>query len=158
MFVGQHHHTLDAKKRLVIPAKCRHSSLLTPNELDTKGVYVTFDTKSYQDNNINLLVLYPSSIWAKNLELLENNALKSEEAAWYLRKVSADTEFCKIDEQWRVLIPLRLIKAADLKREIMIVGAGSKLEIWDIDKWNNIYEWLRVQATNFEKYTYKISN
>ncbi|MFA5793622.1 MAG: hypothetical protein WC980_00930 [Candidatus Brocadiia bacterium] len=157
MFVGQHYHTLDAKKRLVIPAKLRHSSLLTPNEADTKGVYVTLDTKSYQNNNINLLVLYPASVWAKNLELLEQNALRSEEAAWYLRKVSADTEFCKIDEQWRVLIPLRLINTAELKRDIVIVGAGSKIEVWDTAKWDNVYKWLQSQSTTFEKYVYKIS-
>lgn len=148
MFVGQHHHTLDPKKRLVIPAKFR------PFFPEEKGIYVTLKTARYNDLITSFLILYPSDAWQKRSEWVEKAALNSEEAEWYLRKFSSDTEYCKIDAQWRVIIPLRLIKSAGLKRDIMIVGVVDKFEVWDLEKWRGVSEWLKSQSTTLEKYTY----
>ena len=148
MFVGQHHHTLDLKKRLVIPAKFR------PFLPEEKGLYVTLKTAEYNNQITNFLILYPSSAWEKRSEWVEKAALNSEEADWYLRKFASDTEYCKLDTQWRLIIPLRLIKSANLKRDIIIIGTINQIEIWNLEKWHEASAWLKEHSTTLEKHTY----
>ncbi|MEK7448122.1 MAG: hypothetical protein AAB019_01420 [Planctomycetota bacterium] len=151
MFVGQHHHTLDTKKRLVIPSKFRLSFEAGENE----GIYVSLHTVKHTGTSLSYLNLYPPSAWTKLLERIEKIAVSSEKATWYLRKLSADTEFCHLDPQWRILIPLRLIKGADLKRDIMIIGGNDHIEVWCIEKWQQISYWLNEHTSEFEKDIYR---
>ncbi|MBI4711891.1 MAG: hypothetical protein HY762_01090 [Planctomycetes bacterium] len=120
-----------------------------------EGIFVNLQTKECLNDKINFLVLYSQGEWEKHLEWLSANSLKSIEADWYLRKVSSDTEFCKIDIQWRLLIPFRLIRSADLKRDIIIVGVGNRIEVWDSENWGKVYKWLETQSVNMEKGVYK---
>ena len=62
---------------------------------------------------------------------------------------------CKLDTQWRILVPSRLIKEAELKRDIMIVGNGDNIEIWDLDKWNEVAASLNEQISSLERSIYK---
>jgi len=151
MFVGQHHHTLDPKKRLVIPAKFR---LFFPEE---KFVYVSLKAVEYNQIITNLLILYPPDAWQKQADRVEQATMNREEAEWYLRKITSDTEYCKIDAQWRVIIPLRLIKAAGLKRDTMIIGMGDRIEVWDIAQWQSVADWLNQQATTLGRSIYPMN-
>lgn len=148
MFVGQHHHTLDPKKRLVIPSKFRP---FFPSE---KAVYVTFKTVEYGQLTTNFLTLYPPDAWYKQASLVQEATANREEAEWYQRKITSDTEYCTIDAQWRVIIPLRLINSAELKRDIMIIGMGNRIEVWDAPKWQSVAEWLNQQATTLSRAIY----
>ncbi|MCK4909127.1 MAG: hypothetical protein KAS70_04445 [Planctomycetes bacterium] len=152
MFVGQHHHTLDAKKRIVIPSKFRLS--FTPEERE-EGIYVNLTTAKHTGTPLSYLNLYPPTAWTTLLERIGKIAESSEKAAWYLRKLASDTEFCRIDPQWRVLIPARLIKGSELKRDIMIVGGNDHIEIWNIEKWQQIGQWLDEHTSEFEKDIYR---
>ena len=152
MFVGQYQFTLDTKKRLVVPAKFR---AFFPPEEKERGVFATAQSVEYDDIHSNHLVLYTPADWHKHADWIAKSALQSEEAKWYLRKISSDTEFCKIDAQWRVVIPLRLINAAELKRDIMITGAVDRIEVWDLAKWREVSEWLKEHSTGLEKHIYE---
>lgn len=149
MFVGQHHHTLDPKKRLVIPAKFR------PFFPEEKSVYVSLKTSEYNQVTTKFLILYPPDAWQKQADWVEQATMNREEAEWYLRKITSDTEYCRIDAQWRVIIPLRLIKAAGLKKDTMIIGTGKQIEVWDIAQWQSVAEWLTQQATTLGRYVYQ---
>jgi len=48
--------------------------------------------------------------------------------------LSGATE-CEIDKQGRFLIPTNLREAANLSKEAVIIGVGTRLEIWDKEKW-----------------------
>ena len=154
MFVGQFNYTLDNKKRLVIPAKFR-ISLSDKPALEDYHLFATLKKVEYQNMVSQFLEIYPPEVWEKHFEWLKENAKKSQEAAWYLRKVTSDTELCKVDPQWRILVPTRLISAAELKRDIMIIGGGDHIEIWDLAKWNTVSPWLNNQIPQLEKYIYK---
>ena len=154
MFVGQFNYTLDNKKRLVIPAKFR-ISLSDKPALEDYHLFATLKKVEYQNMVSQFLEIYPPEVWEKHFEWLKENAKKSQEAAWYLRKIASDTELCKVDPQWRILVPTRLISAAELKRDIMIIGGGDHIEIWDLAKWNTVSPWLNNQIPQLEKYIYK---
>jgi len=154
MFVGQFNYTLDNKKRLVIPAKFR-ISLSDKPALEDYHLFATLKKVEYQNMASQFLEIYPPEVWEKHFEWLKENAKKSQEAAWYLRKITSDTELCKVDPQWRILVPTRLISAAELKRDIMIIGGGDHIEIWDLAKWNTVAPWLNNQIPQLEKYIYK---
>ena len=154
MFVGQYDYTLDNKKRLVIPAKFR----ISLSDLMSSGnahLFVTLKNVEHQNISAKFLEIYPPDVWQKNLEWLSDLAKTSQEAAWYFRKVTSDTELCKLDPQWRILVPSRLINSAELKRNIMIIGSGSYIEVWDLEKWNTVSAWLNNQTPQLEKYIYK---
>lgn len=151
MFVGQYQFTLDKKKRLVIPAKFRP---FFPPEEKESGVYVTVNTVEHSDIKTNCLAIYTPTTWQNHSEWVANAALQNEQAKWYLRKVASDTEFCKVDVQWRLVIPMRLINAAGLKRDIMIVGVVNRIEVWDLEKWKEVSNWLEDHSTNLEKHIY----
>ena len=154
MFVGQYDYTLDNKKRLVIPAKFR-ISLSDIMSLDTPNLFVTLKNVEHQNISAKFLEIYQPDVWEKNLEWLGELAKTSQEAKWYLRKVTSDTELCKLDPQLRILVPSRLINSAELKRNIMIIGSGTYIEVWDLEKWNTVSAWLNNQAPQLEKYIYK---
>ena len=50
--------------------------------------------------------------------------------------LSGATE-CEIDKQGRFLIPNNLRESAELKKEAVIIGVGTRIEIWDKEKWNS---------------------
>jgi MraZ protein len=154
MFVGQFDYTLDKKKRLVIPAKFR-LALSDLFSSDNPNLYVTLNSVEYQNVSGKFLEVYPPDVWRSRLEWIEGLAKKSQEAAWYFRKITADTELCRLDSQWRILIPVRLIKSAQLQRDVMIIGNGSRIEVWDLVKWNEVSVWLNNISPQLEKYIYK---
>ena len=154
MFVGQFQFTLDTKKRLVIPSKFR---TFFPEEEKEQGVYVTVNAIKQNNNVTNYLAIYPFPAWQKHTELLTDSARKNEEARLYLLKMSTDTEFCNVDSQWRIVVPLRLINTAGLKRDIMITGVIDHLRVWDLEKWHEIAGWLKEHSTELERFTYPTS-
>lgn len=149
MFVGQYNFTLDNKKRVVIPAKFRDSLS------EESNLFVTLKNVEFQNLSARFIEIYPPEVWQKHLEWLGELAKKNQEASWYFRKIASDTEMCKLDSQWRILVPERLIKSAELKRGIMIVGSGDHMEVWELEKWNMVSAWLNKEMPQFEKYIYK---
>jgi len=152
MFVGQYQFTLDTKKRLVVPAKFRP---FFPTEEKEPGVYVTLSTINYEEVMTYCLALYTAPAWKEYTERLFKASLEEIEAQLYLRTVTADTEFCHIDAQWRMVMPLRLINAAGLKRDIMIAGMMNHIEVWNLERWRAYNNWLKEHTADFEKSIYK---
>lgn len=148
MFVGQVPHTLDEKNRLVLPAKFRDS--FGSSETD-RGIYVTVRTKA----QASFLTLMAPAAWQREIERLERMAEATEDGDWFMRKFCWDAEYCKLDPQWRVMIPVRLTEAAGLKREVMVVGNFRSIEVWDGDTWKREDERLRHQAPLLEKSLYR---
>jgi MraZ protein len=154
MFVGQFQFTLDAKKRLVIPSKFRN---FFPQQETEIGVYVSVNRIEYNNTLSNYLEIYPEAAWKEHTDWMSKAAQEKEEVRLYMRKLASDTEFCKVDAQWRIVVPLRLITSADLKRDIMITGAINRIEVWEMEKWKGLSGWLKEHSTDFEKSIYRSS-
>ena len=117
MFSGEYYHSIDAKGRLIIPAKLRE-------ELGYKFVI----TKGYDGNCLSIL---PMKAW----EELENKLAmvpKNNKAGQKLvRYFTTGASKCELDKQGRVLIDQKLREHAGLDKEVVLAGVLERVEIWD---------------------------
>ncbi len=126
MFMGEHNHTVDAKGRVIIPAKFREE--LGDEFVLTLGLD-------------GCLFVYPNDEWASFVNELKGLP-GSKEARQLQRYFMAGAAACEVDKQGRFLIPQKLREHAGLDKELVLVGVLNKIEIWSKERWesNNTYE------------------
>jgi MraZ protein len=122
MFLGEHHHALDDKGRVILPARFRE-------RLSSGLVFAPS-----QDRCIDV---YPLTAFERRVEQLRDLPREDERSRSYLRVFLAGAHEEKPDAQGRVTIPSRLRAYANLAKELTINGADEKVEIWDRDAWEN---------------------
>jgi len=122
MFIGEHQHSIDIKKRLALPAKFR-------KELG-KTVVITRGFES-------CLVIYSKDQWKKVMQELNNLPFGRAEARKFTRAILGGAAEVSLDKLGRILIPDYLKKYAGLKKNTTICGLSNKIEIWDSNKWEN---------------------
>lgn len=122
MLIGEYNHSVDAKGRIIMPAKFR----------DDIGeiFYITISQEKGQ-----CLKVYSPQEW--NLFFEKVAAIKESDkiAVRFKREVLSHSAECNVDKQGRILIPDILIKYAGLERDVAVVGQGSYIELWDYNKW-----------------------
>src|SRR2546422_4704167 len=126
MFVGEFRHTIDAKNRMVIPAKFR--AFITDIE-DKKGFFVMASPVSGE----HCLRMYTRGGWQKVTRNLKLEADKTKDPARYLRYFASRGEFTAIDAQSRVVVPQKLMDYAGLKKDVLMVGNYDWIEVWNVD-------------------------
>ena len=120
MLIGEYEHTLDAKGRISMPAKLRKDmgeTFVVTKGLD--GCLFAFSLEEWNNFEMKL----------KALPLSDKNARN------FVRFFLAGATECEIDKQGRFLIPANLRNAASLEKEAIIIGVGTRLEIWDRATW-----------------------
>lgn len=120
MLIGEHQHTIDAKKRLAVPAKLR-------KEIGEKAVL----TRGLD----NCLFLYPAAEWQKLTEKLSQLPVGQQDTRGFLRLMLAGATEVELDQLGRILVPDYLKTYACLKQRIVIAGVYNRLEIWDEERW-----------------------
>ena len=120
MLLGTHTPKLDDKGRIILPAKFRDE--LADGVVITRGqercLYV-FSAKEFQDVH----------------DKVRQAPVTSEDARRYLRVFLSGASDETPDKQGRVLVPALLREYADLTKELVIIGVGSRAEIWDAAAW-----------------------
>ena len=120
MLMGQYEHTIDAKGRVIIPAKFRE-------ELGEKFVL----TKGLD----NCLFVYSLEEW-KNIEAkLKTLPLTKKDARAFTRFFLAGAVECEIDKQGRILIPANLREHAKIEKDVIFIGVSTRVEIWSKEVW-----------------------
>ena len=120
MLIGEYEHTLDAKGRISMPAKLRKDmgeTFVVTKGLD--GCLFAFSLEEWNNFEMKL----------KALPLSDKNARN------FVRFFLSGATECEIDKQGRFLIPANLRNAASLEKEAIIIGVGTRLEIWDRATW-----------------------
>ena len=120
MFMGEYSHTIDAKGRLIIPARFR------------EGLGERFVVSRGFDGCLNA---YDPETWAGIESKLKELPQFKKETRIITRFFLAGAVEEEIDKQGRILIPAKLREYAELKKDVVLVGSGSRVEIWDSDKW-----------------------
>ncbi|MDY6838302.1 MAG: division/cell wall cluster transcriptional repressor MraZ [Thermodesulfobacteriota bacterium] len=118
MFRGSSFHNLDAKGRLIIPARFRDAL----KESDVDGLMV-----SKMDG---ALMCYTLEEWSKVEQRILNMAVKSENMRRFRRIFIGGAFECALDKQGRILIPPSLRQYAGLNKEVVLVGVLDHFEIW----------------------------
>ncbi|MGO1509300.1 MAG: division/cell wall cluster transcriptional repressor MraZ [Actinomycetaceae bacterium] len=131
MFLGTYEPRLDDKGRLILPAKFRAG--LEDGLVLTRG----------QDR---CLFAFPISEFESMHERLRQAPVTSKQARDYLRVFLSGASDEVPDKQGRLTIPLNLRRYAGLDRELAVIGAGSRIEIWDATSWT---EYLAAQEESF---------
>ena len=135
MLMGEYHHNIDEKNRLIIPSKFR--SELGERFVITKGLD-------------KCLFVYSEVEWNKimakvsNLQFTKKNVRAFEIA---LIGGASETEF---DKQGRINITSPLVHYAGINKECVIIGVNERLEIWALEEFNN---YMKVNEESLEEIT-----
>lgn len=70
---------------------------------------------------------------------------KNRELKRYMFAQAFDT---KLDSQGRVTVPQNLVNYASLDKDLVVIGAGDHMEIWDQDVWNDYYEKISTSLSS----------
>ncbi len=119
MFMGEYHHSIDAKGRIIIPAKLRED--LGENFIITRGLD-------------GCLFLYPKVEWDKII-MKYKELPDTKEKRQFMRIFLSGATICEYDKQGRINIPNPLIEFANLQKDCIIIGVDEKLEIWSKSEW-----------------------
>jgi MraZ protein len=120
LFLGTHEPRLDDKGRLFLPAKFRDA--LAEGLVITKG-------------QERCLYVWPTEEFARVTEQMRQAPVTSKAARDYMRVFFAGASDEVPDRQGRVTIPPALRAYAGLTRDCVVIGASSRIEIWDARAW-----------------------
>ena len=123
MFMSEYNHTIDAKGRLIIPAKFREA--LGEEFVVSKGMD-------------GCLFVYANDDWNAFEQKLTSLPLINKEARQFARFFLAGAAQVELDKQGRILLPATLRTFAGLENNVVLVGVGSRVEIWSKDKWETM--------------------
>ena len=122
MFMGEYNHTIDPKGRVIIPAKFRDT--LGEQFVITKGLD-------------GCLFVYDEQEWKAFEEKLKTLPITNKEARAFVRFFLAGAADVETDKQGRILLPGVLRDHAKLIKDVVLVGVGSRVEIWSKECWDN---------------------
>ncbi len=120
MFIGQYSHNIDAKGRIIVPAKFRNE--LTDKVIITKGLD-------------GCLVVYNQDQFEKLVNELMSLPETMKDARAYIRNMLPNACESDFDSQGRVLIQSHLLKAAQIQKECIFLGLGDHIELWSQESW-----------------------
>ncbi len=121
MFTGRYYHNLEAKGRLAIPQSFRA-------ELGSGGV-ITWGLDG-------CLFLFPKSYWQKLSEKLASLSLTNPAARNLTRILVQSAVELNLDSQGRTLIPEHLRDQVSIKKQVVVAGTLTRVEIWDRDAYH----------------------
>ena len=124
MFFGNYAHSLDEKGRLVIPRKMR-------DELGYK-VYIM---KGYD----GALSIFKEEAFNKLVEELESLSFDRKENRDYLRIKLASVVDLDVDKMGRVQIPQALLVKYQIGKDVIVLGSGNHIEVWDAKKYKEYF-------------------
>ncbi|GLI44232.1 transcriptional regulator MraZ [Glycomyces algeriensis] len=125
MFLGTHNPRLDDKGRVILPAKFREGL--------AEGVVITKGQE-------RCLYVFPEAEFTRIAEALQLAPMSSKTARAYSRVFFASAHDEVPDKQGRVTIPPRLREYAGLDRDLAVIGASNRVEIWNTRTWDDYLE------------------
>lgn len=120
MLIGEYEHSLDAKGRLIMPSKLRES--IGEKFIVTKGLD-------------GCLFGFSKHEWTNFEEKLKTLPLTNKNARDFVRFFLSGATECEIDKQGRFLIVANLRQYASMEKDVVIIGVGTRIEIWNKQKW-----------------------
>jgi MraZ protein len=138
VFRGANKVTLDAKGRLAMPARYRERLV----ERSDGRVVITVDRSD------RCLLIYPLPEWEEIERKLMKLPTLNQSVRRLQRLMVGHATDLELDSHGRVLVPPKLREYAALDRQAMLIGQGSRFELWDEDHWNERRDaWLSVDET-----------
>ena len=124
-FMGEFHHNIDDKGRLIIPSKFRYE--LGDRFIITRGLE-------------KCLYVYSIDEWNSMVEKLKALPFTKKDARIFIRSFFSGATECEFDKLGRINITSPLVSYADITKECVIIGANDRIEIWSSEGWNNFFD------------------
>ena len=125
MLLGTYEPKLDDKGRVILPAKFREEFV--------GGLVLTRGQE-------RCIYVFPRTTFEGLLDTVQSAPLTSKAARDYVRLMLSGASDEVPDKQNRVTIPGQLRDYADLGRDLVVIGAGNRAEIWAADAWATYYK------------------
>jgi len=138
VFLGTYDYTMDAKGRLFFPAKLREGATSKDGPfIVTRGLesclYI-YEAKTFND------------VVLKRLESLP--VKNQQDARAFKRLLLAGAQDVVLDDMGRLMVPKALIDHAGLEKDVMLLGIGERIELWDAKRWA---AYSKKAGSTFEK-------
>lgn len=133
MLIGEYRHTIDPKKRVSLPARFRAE--MGKKIVITRGLD-------------GCLFVYPLKRWLSVAEKLAGLPLGQSDSRGFNRFMLAGAVEGEVDSIGRILIPDFLKSFAGLKEKVAVIGAESRIEIWDESVWDTYKGKIERQAND----------
>ncbi len=119
-FMGTYQNNVDPKGRVSIPVKYRDA--LGERFFVTKG----FDS---------CIDIYTVDEWEKFADKLQKLSVTKRDMRNFVRFIFGNATEVELDKQGRILLPAMLRETVGIEKEVIVMGVGNKVEIWDKAKW-----------------------
>ena len=120
-FLGTHEPRMDDKGRLFLPARFRDA--LAAGLVITRG-------------QERCLYVFPAAEFNRRYALMDDSPMASKAARGYQRMLLSGASSEVPDKQGRVTVPPHLRDYAGLTKDCVVIGAGSRVEVWDAGSWS----------------------
>ncbi len=124
MLMGEYHHNIDEKGRIIIPSKFRYE--LGEKFIVTRGLD-------------GCLFVYPMEEWNNIIDKLKTLPFTKKDARAFLRFFLSGATECAFDRQGRISISTPLASYAGIEKECVIIGVNDRLEIWSKNNWEKFF-------------------
>ena len=132
MFMGEFHHNVDEKGRLIIPSKFRND--LGKKFIVTRGIE-------------KCLFVYSLDEWNNIVDKLKELPFTRKDARTFMRMFLSGATECELDNNGRINIPSVLTTYANITKEVVVIGVNERLEIWSE---NSFDEFFNSNIDNFD--------
>ena len=133
--MGEFHHNIDEKGRLIIPSKFR--SELGETFIITKGLD-------------KCLFVYSMNEWNKIIEKLSNLQFTKKNVRAFERAFIGGASTIEFDRQGRINITSPLVQYANINKECVIIGVCERLEIWSKEEFE---KYMKENEESLEEIT-----
>ena len=134
MFMGTTYNSIDEKNRMIVPSKLRAG--LGSRCILTKGLD-------------HCLYIYTTEAWDKRMDKISKLPESDPKVRAFIRHFCANAAECEFDKQGRIVIPQELKNYAKIEKELVTMGAMSKIEVWSKDVWDAPDNENKMDADDF---------
>ena len=120
--MGEYHHSIDEKGRLIIPSKFRYD--LGDEVIVTRGLD-------------KCLFIYSKTEWEKIVKELASLPFTKRDARNFNRFFLSGASTSEFDKQGRINITSPLVHYANLTKNCVIIGVNERIEVWDEEAFNS---------------------
>ena len=143
MLLGEYHHNIDDKGRLVIPTKYREE--LGSEFVITRGIE-------------RCLYVYSKIEWEKLVAKLNTLPFTKKDARTFMRSFFSGATVGAFDKSGRINITSPLVSYAGLTKECVIIGVNDRLEIWSEEAFNKFMDDNQEQLEDIAEHLFEVQN
>ena len=141
MFMGEYHHNIDEKSRIIMPSKFRYD------------LGETFVITRWIDS---CLFVYPKETWNNITNKLNELSFTKKDVRSFQRFFLSAATICEFDKQGRINISSPLASYANLTKECVIIGVNDRIEIWSKENFDKFLNESMENVTEIAEHLFEV--